>query len=189
MRPQRYDALAPNRLDGLQNDLFAFTQQFLLSKLGSSTSWSNPTDLNPILIEGTFVLAAWMLCGRHLAETHGSELAALFHILENDLSILGMVLNFPTPAVRRREKAKNRTFEIIQSEFKERVKAMQAGIEVEDDVMSAALGGVLDEEILHCGDEQRISDAIRKVVLNIYGLIWGVRSFHTFCSLFTCLRK
>jgi hypothetical protein len=88
-----------------------------------------------------------------------------------------MVLNFPTPAVRRREKAKNRTFEIIQSEFKERVKAMQADIEVEDDVMSAALGGVLDEEMLHCGDEQRISAAIKKVVLNIYGLIWGVRLF------------
>jgi cytochrome P450 len=122
-------------------------------------------------------LGAWTLCGRHLAETHGTELAEQFHILENDLSILGIVLRFPTPAVRRRERAKKRTFEIIQQEFKERVAAIQEGNPTDDDFISAVLAEVLDDETMAHGDTEEIMRVVRRSMYIIYGLIWGVGTY------------
>jgi cytochrome P450 len=161
-------------LDKFQDGIFAFTKQFFLSKLGSSTSWSEPTDLTPILVEGTLQIAAWTLCGRHLAESHGEELAKLFYILENDLSVLGLVLQFPTPAVRRRENAKNRSFEIFRQEFRERVNDMRDGKQTDDDFLSVILGSIMDDDSLHSGDEQKLSAMIDEAMYIAYGAIWGV---------------
>jgi cytochrome P450 len=170
-------------LDKLQDNLFAFTMQFVERKFGSSTSWSEPTDITPLLVEGTMQVGAWTLCGRHLAETHGTELAENMYVLENDMSILGLVLNFPTPAVRRRNKAKRRMFEIIQQEFRERVRAIQEGKEIDDDFMSAVLRECLDDKAMASGDEEEIMKAIKKTIYIIYGLIWAVSN----CNPFFCV--
>jgi len=167
-------------LDKLQDDLFAFTMQFVERKLGSSTTWSEPTDITPLLVEGTMQLGAWIMCGRHLAETHGTELAENFDVLENDLSIIGLVLNFPTPAVRRRNKAKKRTFEIIEQEFRERIKAIQEGKVIDDDFMSAVLAECLDDETMASGDEEQIMKVITKTIYIIYGFIWAVSDYNPF---------
>jgi cytochrome P450 len=119
-------------------------------------------------------LGSWTLCGRHLAEMHGTELAEQFYILENDLSILGIVLRFPTPAVQRREKAKKRTFEIIQQEFKERIAAIQEGKSTDDDFISVVLAEILDDETLARGNAEEIMKAVERSMYIIYGLIWGV---------------
>lgn len=177
--PRRYDALAPSRLDRLQDDFIAFTQQFAERKLGNSFSWSEPTDIAPFLFEGTMLLASWILCGSHLAETHGSDLTENFNILENDMSILGLVLNFPTPSVRRRDKAKKRVFEIIQQEYKERVMAIQEGKQIDDDFMSVVLAECLGDEAVDCGDEGEMMQVIKRPMLITYGLIWAVSATTT----------
>ncbi|KAF9527124.1 cytochrome P450 [Crepidotus variabilis] len=184
-----YEAIAPSRLDSIQPALYAFTCKFVSSKLPSSTEWSSPTDITPLLVEGTLQLAAWALCGRHLAETHGAELAENFRVLENDLSVLGLLLNFPTPAVKRRDQAKKRAFEIIQAEFKERIRAIREGEEVDDDFMSVVLGETVDDELLSSGNDDDIVKAVRKNILIVYGIIWGAHTntassaSATFCDL------
>jgi hypothetical protein len=171
----RYDALAPSNLERLQDGIFAFTQQFFLSKLGTSTSWSEPTDLTTLLVEGTLQITAWTFCGSRMAESHGEELAKLFHILEHDLSLLGIILKFPTPAIRRREMAKNRSFEIFREEFRQRVHDMRDGKVVDDDYSSIILSGVVDDDLLLSGDESTLSARIDEAMYTVYGLIWAVR--------------
>src|SRR5262245_39224882 len=94
-----------------------------------------------------------------------------------------MALNFPTPAVWRRDKAKTRSFEIIEQEVQERLDAMQDGREVDDDFMSVVLGAMSDEDTQQSGDAEEMAPALKKTCLTLYGMIWAVRFVFRYLSI------
>lgn len=65
--------------------------------------------------------SCWYVCGAAVPEATRDELAALFHVLESDYSVIGSLTPIETPSMRRRISARNRALEIFRAEVRRRL--------------------------------------------------------------------
>lgn len=139
----------------------------------------NGGDVDMIAVANGLVMrmACRFVCGDFLSIERCEELARLFHLLESDFSVAGMLLPIETPSMRRRKAARDRILEIFEAEVR---RAMADGPVDPDGYMRA----VLDHAVADRGAPQ--PSEIRAAGLMIMGAVFGAHT-NTAISLVACV--
>lgn len=113
-------------------------------------------------------MACRYVCGDVLDPGSCDELAQLFHLLESDFSVAGMLLPIETRSMKRRKAARARILEIFEGEVRRAV----AGAQVDPEgYMAAVLEHALPTDRAAASPEE-----IRAAALMIMGAVFGAHT-------------
>jgi cytochrome P450 len=159
--PESYRALGPATLKRETPGLAAFVQAWLRARLPAGE-----VDLLALCNGAAFHAACRYLCGEAIAEARRDELAGLFHVLESDYSVLGVLLPVETPSLRRRVAARLRA----QAIFCEEVRAALADPARAHPLMRAIV------EVYVPPGAAASDERVEQAALAVMGLIFGAHT-------------
>lgn len=122
-------------------------------------------------------MACRYVCGDFLGIDRCDELARLFHLLESDFSVAGMLLPIETPSMRRRKAARDRILEIFEAEIR---RALAEGPVDPDGYMRAVLDNAIADRSAPKPEE------IHAAGLMLMGAVFGAHT-NTAISLVACV--
>lgn len=113
-------------------------------------------------------MACRFVCGDVLEPGSCDELARLFHLLESDFSVAGMLLPIETRSMKRRKAARARILEIFEGEVR---RAVAGGQLDPEGYMAAVIEHALPTDRAAATDEE-----IRAAALMIMGAVYGAHT-------------